>query len=434
MERKDLLDIPQLPGVYLFKDKKGTPLYVGKAVNLKSRVLSYFASGNLLGPKTKIMVQRAVKLDFIKVDSEIESLLLEADLIRQFKPKYNISLKDDKKYPLIEIYGEKRDNKIFKGIRISRTKRSMTSKYFGPFPDGNTPREVLKILRRAYPYADCSKNKFYLYQKLIRPCLYGKISLCPAPCLKENFDKNAQNIYKIRNLLKSGKTPLTKKMEGDMATASREERFEDAAKIRDLLSRIQYLSQTFTPPVEFIKNPGLESDTRQKELKELKTILNLPKIPNRIEFFDISNISGKHATGSMIVLIKGTPKKDLYKRFKIKTKDSPDDFAMIAEVIKRRFSHNDWDYPDLVVVDGGLGQLSSTVFAFNNIPNYSNISKIPFIGLAKKHEIVIKSNGDQIKLLGTHPALKLLIRGRDEAHRFAKAYFTKLLLKSATSS
>jgi len=413
-------NLPQVPAVYLFKNEENKVIYVGKAINLRSRAKSYLDNPQLLGPKTTAMVSTATKLDYILVQSEIEALLLEADLIKRLKPKYNINLKDDKFYALIEIFFQKK----LRSIRIVRRQKGKTSKYFGPFPDGNTAREVLKTLRRAYPYADCSPTKFARYKKIGRGCLYQKIGLCQAPCVTCDFKTNNSNVTSISKLLTTGKSSITSKLTRQMTNLSNKQMFEEATKIRDLLISISYVSQTITKPVDYINNPNLNSDTGANELVELQNTLNLSKIPERIEFYDISNISGKHAVASMVVLQNGTPQKSEYRRFKIKLNSDPNDFAMIAEVISRRMGHLEWQKPNLVVVDGGKGQVSSAL---------SVLANIPLVGLAKKQETIITSTLKEIHLPKTSPALKLLMRGRDESHRFAKAYFSKLLLRTIGS-
>jgi len=422
--KKEVKNLPSSPGVYVFKNSLNKTLYVGKALNLKSRVSSYFKLKSELLPKTYYMVSKIAKIDFIEVESEIEALLLESDLIKRFKPLYNVSLKDDKHYLYIEFFSEIRLNKKFNSIRFSRKTDNKESKYLGPFPEGNLAKQTIRMFRKAFPYADCSKAKFNRHKNLKRPCLFKNLELCPAPCTKQNLFKennnNIQNIFSVLNL-KKGKFLSTLKKE--MQNLSNNKEYEKAARIRDIISKIKYLTQSFRLANEYVLSPNLKRDIEVSGLKNLDKILttNLSNVNNpRIEFVDVSNIAGKNATASLIVFIGANAKKDQYKRFKIKTKDTPDDFKMIGEVLTRRFKNN-WQLPNLLVIDGGKGQVSVAKKILENL----NLS-IPIIGLAKKREVIVTADFKEIKIPKDNPGLKILIRGRDEAHRFALNYHRNL--------
>jgi excinuclease ABC subunit C len=366
----------------------------------------------------------------------MEAFLLESELIKKHRPKYNVILKDDKSYSYIEIFQNKLENNGKQhqayGVRIAKRKLHNSSKYFGPYPDGKAVKIIIRILRKPFPFKDCSSSKYTFYQKVKRPCLYGDISLCPAPCVTNDFCENNKNVLKIKQLITKGGGNFTDRLEKEMSRESKQKRYENASKIRDVIAKIKYVSHSPISSKDYIQNPSLKDDLLNMQLLTLRDILYLKKIPKRIEIYDISNISGAHATGSMVVLTDGEVDKSQYKRFKIKTVKQSNDFAMIEEVVKRRFSHTDWKYPDLVVIDGGLGQLKIALSAFKST---SNIKNAPFfIGLAKKQETIVLPNGKEINLPSTNAGLRLLIKGRDEAHRFAKAYFTKLFLKSVTGS
>ena len=421
-------DIPDSPGVYIFRGDRKKVLYVGKAISLKNRVKSYFANVDSLAPKTRALVGKVEDIDFIKVENELEALLLEADLIKRYRPPYNIDLKDDKFYKYIKI--------DVHCITTTRKPKADKAQYFGPYPEGSSINMVLRTLRKIFPYRDCSTQKFNRYKRAHRPCLYGHIGLCPAPCQgDEQIDRNNENIKKIRDYLKGGRKELFNKLERQMKKYSKEHEFEKAAILRDQLEGYEYLTQNRRNIKEYLQTPSLVNDKDQQGMEELARLLNVDYHAQfRIEFFDISNIQGKSAVGSMVVLVEGTPDKSEYRRFRIKTKKTPDDFSMMKEVLSRRFKKKDddsWTSPDLIVIDGGKGQLSAAleVLSFREV-------NIPTIGLAKREEeIVVHKNGkfEIIKLPKNSPALRILKHGRDESHRFAISYYRRLHRKKLLS-
>jgi len=424
----DLQKLPTNPGVYIFRNSKSKVLYVGKAVNLQSRVKSYFANKDSLTAKTKALVEKITKIDHIKVENEIEALLLEAELIKRFRPPYNINLKDDKFYKFIKIEKDK----------ISTTRKidekSSKATYLGPFPESTSISIILKTLRRVFPYRDCSIAKFNRYKKAKKPCLYGHIGLCPAPCQGIKEEKiNEDNIKKVKEYIKGDRVMLFKKLESEMKLAAKEHNFEKAAYLRDQIASYNYLTQEKRNIKEYIKSPELIDDLSESSVKSLILLLedktNL-KFQNkdiksfRIEIFDISNIQGKNAVGAMVVLTGGIPDKKEYRKFKINTKDTPDDFSMMQEILDRRFKGKGWAHPDLIVIDGGKGQLSSAIEVLQK-----HELKIPIIGLAKRFENIIfaKNSGfESIDIPNSSSAIKILQKGRDEAHRFGITYYRKL--------
>lgn len=447
-------DIPDTPGVYIFRNSKNRVIYVGKAINLKNRVKSYFQKYDALAPKTQALVSRIEKFEFIKVENEIEALLLEADLIKRYKPPYNIDLKDDKFYKYIKVESDKLDlpNRIEKTetpknlltIATTRKKREDKAQYFGPFPEGSSVNLIIKSLRRVFPYRDCTKAKFNRYKKAGRPCLYGHIGLCPAPCQSVKAgETNNENVKKISDYLKGNKKRLFQSLEKEMKDAAKREDFESAAYLRDQIASYNYLTQQKRDIKEYIDAPNLIEDRAEKGIKSLIEILeNEAKFvfPDyevasfRVEVYDISNIQGSNAVGAMVVLTGGSPDKSEYRRFKIQTKDTPDDFHMMQEMLRRRLKRvsskddNKWINPNLIVIDGGKGQLSS---AIEILEEYG--LDIPIIGLAKREEeIVIKAEKDFriLKLPDNAEALNILKRGRDEAHRFGITYYRKLHRKN----
>jgi len=410
--------LPIFSGVYLFIDKDGKTIYVGKAKNLKARVSSYFSSQDL-GEKTRILVSQIRKIGTIEVTSEIEAFLLEEKLIKKYKPYYNIKLLDDKRYPSLKITVKDKYPKVL----LVRKKDDANALYFGPYTSTSSLRTVLKILRRIFPYQSVVNHPNKL-------CFYYHLGLCPCPTV--THDENYQNSIKhIVSFLNGNKNFLLKDLTKERNQASKNEDFEKASQVQKQIDSIALITSAFYQPFEYELNPNLRSDVVASNLEDLKQILNANgvSVPNlsRIECYDISNTSGVNATGSMVVFTNGEKDSASYRRFRIK-KDyhsRPNDFAMLQEVLERRLKRNDWPKPSLIIVDGGKGQVSSAKKIMHNLS-----LNIPLLGLAKREEIIIRSDLQEIKLPKNSQALQLIMRLRDEAHRFAIAYHKKLRFKA----
>jgi len=394
-------------------------LYVGKAKNLKNRVSSYFTRSSQLGEKTKLFVGQIKKIKFIQVNSEIESLLLEANCIKKFAPPYNVKLTDGKNYPLIRVTIKDDYPKVL----VARKPDSKDSIYFGPYPNSSSMYLVLKMLRKIFPYQSVANHPK-------RVCLYNHLGLCPCPPAFQSPEfKRAyrKNIKHLCNFLEGRIKNVVSDLEKEREALSKDEKFENAMAVQNKIDAIKHVTEPFYKPFEYETNPNFKSDLREIELNELKN--NLIKFDininylKRIECYDISNTSGNLSTGSMVVFINGEKEKSLYRRFKIKIK-GPNDYKMIKEVLERRFNHKEWEFPDLVMVDGGKGQVSS---AFDVLAKLK--IGIPVIGLAKRNEEIITSDFQKIILPRDSKALHLIMRIRDEAHRFAIAYHKKLRSK-----
>lgn len=409
--------LPQSPGVYQFLGQNLLPVYIGKAKNLRARVKSYFLKGVSLGPKTAAMIKNSAKIDYILVESEIEALLLEAALIKKFQPKYNTIAKDDKSHLYIKITLQ---NEVPLVTTARREKETRGIKIFGPFPSSSTVRSVLAILRRIFPY--CTNNHG---GKVKRKCLYCHLGLCPFPW--ESEEKKVEYKKTVNNIilfLQGKKKTLIGRLKKEMEQAAVKLEFETAAKIKKQIEDLEYITTGYRQPEEYLKRPDLVEDVAREKLENLAKILALAKIPQRIECYDISNIGGFAATGSLVVFERGLAAKEWYRRFKITTKQTPDDVAMMKEVLTRRFG-NDWPQPDLIVVDGGKGQL----LAVNTVLSAIG-AKIPYCALAKRQEeIYLPQKARPIKLDKSSPALQLVQSLRDEAHRFAISYHKKLRSK-----
>jgi len=413
--------LPTKEGVYLFLDKNGGVLYVGKAKNIRRRVSSYFLNKDL-GAKTQALVEKIKKIRVVTVDSELESLLLEANLIKKYNPKYNARLTDGKSYIRARITINDKIPKVLFARRFDEK----NSIYFGPFPSSSDLKLVLKIIRRIFPYQSVENHPK-------RYCLYFHLGLCPCPPMFQNSEQMREYKKNIRHILQffKGETKrIIKELTKERDAQSKHEQFEKAQEIQRKIDSIIAVTTPRRSPFEYEINPNLRSDLRNSELEELLKILRANKVNvsklTRIECYDISNISGKHGTGSMVVFSDGEKDSASYRRFQIKRppKVVPNDFAMMQEVVKRRFNHSDWGSPDLIIVDGGKGQISSVNRALFEI----NV-EVPVIGIAKREEQLITSDFKIIRLSKTSNALNLVKRIRDEAHRFAITYHRKLRSK-----
>jgi excinuclease ABC subunit C len=409
--------LPTYSGVYLFLNKKGDVIYVGKAKNLKKRVASYFSTKDL-GEKTRILVSQITKIKFIEVSSEIEAFLLEENLIKKYLPRYNIKLTDGKQYPSLKITVQDE----FPKVLLVRKQVKDGSLYFGPYTSATSLRTVLKILRRIFPF----QNVLNHFNRL---CLYYHLGLCPCPTVTKdkNYRKTITHIIDFLN----GKTKkVIQELEIERDILSKSEDFEEASELQRKIDAIKLITSSVYKPLEYELNPNLRMDVVQKELDELKDALNENGVGvadlKRIECYDISNTSGLNATGSMVVFSNGEKDTSSYRRFKIKGfyNNKPNDFAMMREVLERRLKHKGWIMPSLIIVDGGKGQVSSAKESLRKMG-----LNVPLVGLAKREEIIITSKLTEIKLPNDSRPLHLMMRLRDEAHRFAITYHKKLRSK-----
>lgn len=531
MKWKDDLDkVPEKSGVYIFYNDKGEVIYVGKATSLKDRLNSYIHSENVEFQKDAILRKRINLFDYIVTSSPEEALLLESNLIKKYKPKFNVRLKDDKSYPYLKIIMDE-----FPYIQITRKLKKDNSLYFGPFVDVKSLRKVVSIGRKIFKIRRCEKK---LPNK---KCIYYDLGECSAPCIKKISKENyLKSINDFILLIKNNYKKLRESLLKDMQKSVNNLNFERAAILRDTIKSIDkvfynqrvittqdksfdfvylykenefnliefmeirngrlifeksyelvgegseseilssFISEYYSKKVDIqntifvnyeldydneiltflkekfkknlkIKIPksGFEKDILKlaeenakehfqkiyyyreiETIKEIKELLNLKKVPDYIEGYDISNISGKYAVGSLVVFYKGKAKKEYYRKFKIKLTHRPDDYAMLKEVFLRRFLHkNDKDFlwePDLVLIDGGKGQLNIAL----KVKKELNIP-YKFIALAKEFETLFYEDfKDEIILPKDSKILQLFQRIRDEAHRFAKTYYKKLHRKN----
>lgn len=424
--KSDLLEeklktLPKEPGVYFHKDANGKIIYIGKAANLKNRVGSYFQQSRHRDFKTKILVGEIAMTDWVTVDSEVEALFLESEFIKRYKPKYNIDLRDDKHFLYIKI-PMKDDWPV---ITFVRRPLDDKAEYFGPYTSSDAVRKALRHLRKVFPYVTHPVDPMPK-----RACLQYHLGLCPGP--EAGAVSSADYKRSLRRLMmyfKGEKTKLMAQLEKEMVRASKQKDYELAAKRRDQLRNLQSLGK------QMIFGDKETFDlSMDQALVGLADRLNMKGLPRRIEAYDISHLQGTDNVASMVVFQDGVPHKEEYRRFKMNLKGN-DDFAHMREVIRRRFSGKNWEKwpkPDLLLIDGGKGQLSAALGVMNEFG-----IEIPTIGLAKKEEEIIRlveGSYEIIRLPHTSHVLKLLQRVRDEAHRFAVTYHGILRSKRQTDS
>ena len=342
----DKSKLSQRPGVYQFKDSLGNILYVGKAINLYHRVASYF-SKDVIG-RTAELVSRIAGIETIIVESELEALILEANLIKKFLPPFNIRLIDDKDYLYIGL--TKEDFPKVKTYRKQDLK--VVKKFWGPFPSSRTVRDTLKQLRRVFPW--CSNPPRSASQgETLRVCFYHHLDLCPGACAgqisKEDYNKI---LRRFSNFLDGKKDELIEELTSEMQGYAQKQQFERAQVVKRVIEGVLYLTQTQRVK-NYLENPNFLEDEKRLALLQLQKDLKLAKLPERIEGYDISNIQGEDATGSMVVLTNGEIDKSQYRKFKIHIAGKPNDVGMHKEMMNRRLKHPEWPLPDLIIVDGG---------------------------------------------------------------------------------
>jgi len=429
--RRHIAEFPKNPGVYLMKDAEGRVLYVGKAKDLRARVSSYFQPGadllNTRGPDICRMVDGVRGIDYLECESEVDAILKEARLIKDIQPPHNAQLKDDKTFPYLEIT----TSDDFPGVFVTRTPRLKGSKLYGPFTSPASIRQAVNALQRVFKFRTCELEIHAddESRRFFRPCLLHAINQCTAPCAalisKEEYRKD---VARLKKFLASKGSVLVRQLTKEMEAASKQMRFEDAAKLRDQVQAIQSLklsagdlSEDVQPEVFFI-DPT-------KGLEKLAELLNLDAPPRAMECIDIAHVQGAETVGSLICFIDGRPFKNGYRRFRIQTVEGVDDYAAIREVISRRYRYaaeGEELYPDVILIDGGLGQLHAGLEAFSEM----NIRPPMVISLAKREEeVYIQKKSAPIRLPRNNEALRVLQQMRDEAHRFAQHYHHTLRRK-----
>ncbi|MFW6145904.1 MAG: excinuclease ABC subunit UvrC [Planctomycetota bacterium] len=426
--RERLADLPADPGVYLFKDAEGRVLYVGKAKSLRSRVSSYFQPGaNLIesrGPEIERMIaQRVADMEVLVCDSEVDALLNEARLIKDIRPQFNSRQKDDKSFPYLMIT----TGEAFPGVYITRQPQRKGVKLFGPFVSPRELRAALPLMQRAFKFRTCTLqiDPDDEGRRHFRPCILHNIKQCTAPCAarisREDYRKNIQRLIRF---LQSKRTEVVKQLTTEMDAAAKALDFERAAELRDELKALESLSRR-----------GLADEPLQPEVFEAPVVveprqatatlaeaLGLDEPPRTLEGADIAHLSGSETVGSIVTFIDGKPFKSGYRRFKIVSHDRNDDYASLREVVWRRYRYAGMDeslFPDIILIDGGKGQLAAAYSAFDDL----EFRPPMLVSLAKKEELLFVHGRDEpLRLQRNDPALHLLQYVRDEAHRFAQHY------------
>ncbi|HLL90253.1 MAG TPA: excinuclease ABC subunit UvrC [Tepidisphaeraceae bacterium] len=422
-------DLPKAPGVYLMKDAKGRVIYVGKSASLRDRVGSYFQPSTKLEHKKAGLLVDVVDFETIQTDSEVEALLSENRLIKDIQPKYNASLRDDKTFPYLMIT----TGDDFPGVFITRQPRQTGVKLYGPFTSVYALKDAVTLLQKAFKFRTChleildadDKRRFF------RPCLLYPIKQCTAPCAaKVGKEQYREDINRLIKFLDGSKKGVIAEMEREMLEASKDMNFERAARLRDEIKALNALGhrgrkgeEAYWQPESFATNP-------KDSLPALQESLGLPDVPRILEAIDIAHLQGGEMVGSKVCFIDGLPFKDGYRRYKIQHGQGNNDYLSLQEVVTRRYreaGNNQELFPDVILIDGGLGQLHAALDAFKLM----DVKPPMVISLAKKEELVyVQEKGEPIRLPRNHLGLKLLQYARDEAHRFAQHYHHILRRKS----
>jgi excinuclease ABC subunit C len=416
---KKLKQLPNSPGVYFYKSKSGEIIYIGKAAVLKNRVRQYFQKARVSDAKTDALVAEIADIDWTETETELDALFLESEMVKRYKPRYNILLRDDKSYVFVRIDM----NNPYPHVSFTRQPQDDNAQYFGPYYAGWAVKKALRYLRRVFPYSTHAVMPR-------RVCLQYHIGLCPGvEEQKINSREYKKILKKLIRYLKGERKQVMKEIEREMKKAAKEQRFEDAARLRNQLRNLHELQRQI-----IFRDREFMDISKDFALSELKNLLDLPEIPKRIEGYDISHMSGTNNVASMVVATNGLADKSQYRKFKMQLPGN-NDFGHMKETLSRRFSkrNESWPRPELILIDGGKGQVNAVLEALRE-----KEIDIPLIGLAKRLEtIIIPRENEELEELvlpqNSH-LVKLLQRIRDESHRFAVSYHSNLKRKGQTKS
>jgi excinuclease ABC subunit C len=450
-----LRDVPHQPGVYLMRDRLDRIIYVGKARDLRKRLAHYFTPSRLTRAdlKTRALIESIHNFEYHLVKSDTEAILYEGKLIKEWRPKYNISFRDDKRFLLVRV----QLHEPFPRFQLTRLRKEDGARYFGPFPHAPALRQTLRTMIKKFGIRSC--HPLEPTEKDFKHCLDHIIQNCSAPCIaRVTREEYRQRILEACDFLEGKSHTMTQEIEQEMQRAAEQLDFEKAASLRNLLNSLQ---TTMEPARRFTRKSLPGSIDPEADLIELQQLLHLPTEPRVMECFDISNISNTHIVASMVQFRNGVPERKNYRRYRITSTATQDDFASMAEVVARRYQrilteakiapaeeesqeslpetlHRSYralgkrsPLPDLIIVDGGKGQLSSACRELQRL----GLSDIPIIGLAKEFEEIYRpGESDPIRLHKNRGGLRLLQRIRDEAHRIANGYHELLLRKRVSES
>jgi excinuclease ABC subunit C len=410
---------PAAPGVYLMKDAQGRVLYLGKAKNLRNRAGHYFTKAAADDPRTADLVKLIADVDILPAETEVDALLLEARLIKDVQPRFNVDLKDDKSFPYLQI----RVREDFPRVEFTRSPRRRGVKLYGPFTSAKSLRQAIQVLQRIFKFRTCSLDIDADDQRWrwFRPCLLHSIRQCTAPCnLRVTKEEYRKQIRALRLVLEGKKDKLIAEMEQEMQEAAAALLFEKAARLRDDIAALQKLGQR--GDVHKDVQPEVFPIDPKKGLAGLRKVLGLSQTPRTIEGIDVAHLSGQEMVASLVHFIDGLPFKPGYRRFRIKTVQGVDDFASVREVVTRRFRRlmrQEEVFPDILLIDGGKGQLNAALEAFQ----FLGIEPPCLLSLAKREEEIFRpGEAEPLRLSRHSAALRLLQYVRDEAHRFAQHY------------
>ncbi len=418
--RDKLAALPDKPGCYLFRDRKGTIIYVGKAVSLRRRVQSYFRPATLrdAAPKVRSMLNSVADLEVITVRNETEALLTESTLIKQYRPRFNIVLRDDKRY--LALRADPRDP--VPRLATCRIVRDDNALYFGPFPSATVVRSVLDFTEKRYGLRKC--KPIHPNAETYKHCLNDIIRFCSAPCVgRVSPEEYTARFEEACAFLRGERLGVIEEVKAQMRAAAEARDFEKAAALRDTWIALREMVKR---RVRVTATPEMHAAEALAGLRELQRVIGLPALPALIEGFDISNLFGTHSVASMVATVNGLPDRRLYRRFRIRTVEGADDPRSMAEVIGRRYARVQAEgkpLPGLILIDGGATQLRAARAALAGL----GLGHVPAVGLAKEMEEIVLDDGRPSLLLPRDSdALRVLTRLRDEAHRFALDYHRRL--------
>lgn len=418
---------PQTPGVYLMKDEAGRVIYVGKAKNLRSRAGSYFLRAARQEQRTATWIHEICDIDYLECDSEVDALLAESRLIKDVQPKHNKEQKDDKSFPYLMIT----TREDFPRVELTREPKTSGVKLYGPFASAGALRGAIQVLQKIFKFRTCSLDiqAEDPRWKWFRPCLLASIKQCTAPCnLRISKEDYRLDVKRLQTFLEGGKKRLLGQMQREMQAAAKDLQYEKAARLRDEIKMLERLDErgeldTHVQPQVFYIDP-------KKGLAGLQKVLKLKEQPRVIEGVDIAHLGGNETVASLVQFIDGLPFKPGYRRYKIRGVSGVDDFRSIHEVISRRFRRlrdDQQSFPDILLIDGGKGQLNAALAAFRD----QGIEPPTLLSLAKREEeIYLPGDAAPLRLSRHAFALRLLQYVRDEAHRFAQHYHHILRSKS----
>ena len=425
--RETVRQLPTGPGVYLMKDEHARVIYIGKAVNLRSRVGSYFTTAAAQEMRTAGLVPEIRDVEVIETESEVDALLLEARLIKDVQPKFNQELKDDKTFPYLEVFVRE----DFPRVEFTRTPQDRGTRLYGPFTNAKQLRGAIAVLQRIFRFRTCSLDIDDGDERWqwFRPCLLASIDQCTAPCnLRISKEDYRRDIRRLQTFLDGGRVKLMRELDREMQQASAEKLYEKAARIRDEIQALEDLDlrgdlEEHAQPEVFYVDP-------KRGLSGLKQVFGLEEVPRRIEGVDIAHLQGGQTVASLVQFIDGLPFKHGYKRYRIRSVDGVDDYGSIREVVSRRMGRLAQEgeaFPEILLMDGGKGQLNAALEAMEVI----GVDPPFTISLAKREEEVYDPGEAAPRRLSRHGfGLRLLQYVRDEAHRFAQHYHHILRRKS----